>query len=323
MKKGFTLVELLMVVAIIGIIAVLAIQKLSGLQDDAKEKVNIANMTRISNGIETYIAAHAEDGAAVLSRFDTMMLRKKYVAQGSATLVKNHENMILYTNTTGNVGIKTMLGTANGYADASDLLFGTYGLTATDISVLERDLGFTEAMTALDEDKALTGYGSDDDLNAYTTQASISDPDTCHAWGTAIYTGMPVCVVNPYASKSRSPVGPDIYRACGYDMSYSVSAKVYINGAATTDSENALQTLMAGDGILLAFGLGERCTLIGNNEAGFDGAPICPVMRDNEYRRYIVLIKLSGSYARGTFTSTKAEFAGIMDANGNVLKNVR
>lgn len=42
-KKGFTLIELIIVVAIIAILAALAIPKLMGTQDNAKKKADIAN----------------------------------------------------------------------------------------------------------------------------------------------------------------------------------------------------------------------------------------------------------------------------------------
>jgi type IV pilus assembly protein PilA len=42
-KKGFTLIELIIVVAIIAILAALAIPKLMGTQDNAKKKTDIAN----------------------------------------------------------------------------------------------------------------------------------------------------------------------------------------------------------------------------------------------------------------------------------------
>jgi prepilin-type N-terminal cleavage/methylation domain len=46
-KKGFTLIELIIVVAIIAILAALAIPKLMGTQENAKKKTDIANAKMI------------------------------------------------------------------------------------------------------------------------------------------------------------------------------------------------------------------------------------------------------------------------------------
>ena len=53
-SKGFTLVELLIVVAIIGIIAAIAIPNLLNAVDKGKQKRTMADMRSISTGLECY-----------------------------------------------------------------------------------------------------------------------------------------------------------------------------------------------------------------------------------------------------------------------------
>lgn len=58
-QAGFTLLELIVVIAIMGFLVAMVAPRFAGLTEDAKEPVRDANMSRIMNAIETYLASEA------------------------------------------------------------------------------------------------------------------------------------------------------------------------------------------------------------------------------------------------------------------------
>ena len=55
-EKGFTLVELIVVVAILGILAVIGITRFAGLTDNARNKADIATAASVASAAQVWIA---------------------------------------------------------------------------------------------------------------------------------------------------------------------------------------------------------------------------------------------------------------------------
>lgn len=58
-KKGFTLIELIVVIAILGILATVAVPKLSGFQTSAKKKADIASARVLVDAAQAAVADEA------------------------------------------------------------------------------------------------------------------------------------------------------------------------------------------------------------------------------------------------------------------------
>jgi len=65
-KKGFTLIELVIVIAILGVLAAVAITMFPKLSDSSREKADKTRATQIKNAIATYIAESGETDAGSL-----------------------------------------------------------------------------------------------------------------------------------------------------------------------------------------------------------------------------------------------------------------
>ena len=316
-RNGFTLIELLIVIAVIAIIAMLAIQKLSGIQTAAKERINLANLTRVSNGIETYVAANFD--SLDFNRLDNFVKFGNASGTAGSTSDLGTAPEMLAAPSESNIGLSSNLtAAASTYGISFSPIIGTYCLTEAEATALN-DIGMKYVACAADGGRMDTG-----DDGAWA-QGDLADPDNTCVQAKTVAKGLVVAAVNPFSvytgSTSILPAGTEIYRSCGQDVVFGYagrSAQVVVGGVSCADNAAAFDALKNGSGILLAFGLGNQCALVGNNVGGFDSAPVSPVMDKNEYRRYIVLIRL-----KTVGRDVKAEYAGVIDPNGKTIAGLR
>ena len=57
-RRGFSLLELLAVVTILGVIAAIVLYRTAGVVDDAKQKVQLHHLTELNMAIEHYYMVH-------------------------------------------------------------------------------------------------------------------------------------------------------------------------------------------------------------------------------------------------------------------------
>jgi prepilin-type N-terminal cleavage/methylation domain len=339
-KRGaFTLVELLVVISIIAIIAALVIGKFSGVTDSAAESINLANLGRISSAVESYSLLN-EKG---FNRLDLVVrggasgAHDDLIAGSAGAFSVSTGELLVLTNSVKNTGLDSSIASAvSSYGAAFPPLLTQYYLTQADVAAL-KEIGITYVMRDI-----LPGARTATSADGEWGTGSADDPDTILCIASEIKTAMSVPVVNPAAVSGSganiAPLGALVYQACGQDVRFTYSPPmtygVKIDGVPYVYSDvsspsNMLASLKgsgtggsaatsSNGGLLLAFGLGQYASLIGSNKAGFDSAPVCPIMKETQYRRYFLLFRL-----QTVSGVTKAQFAGVMDSKGNTAKQLR
>ena len=88
MKKAFTLIELLMVIALIAIVSTLAVSKLGGVREVSARKVSLANQKAVERAVEAYLV-----NGGRLNRLDSLL----YAGDGGAPLTGGTEGDFDFT----------------------------------------------------------------------------------------------------------------------------------------------------------------------------------------------------------------------------------
>lgn len=304
---GFTLYELLMVVAILAILSTLAFSKYGLVQKASAQKISLSNQLMVSKAIETFLGFNNEEG---LDKLDAL------IDYGTAS---GKEGTYDYTlNGTGVSGgiyrgpkpyDAANAAINNGLDSGLAGVLCVYYLTPADTAALKK-LGLNVVMRSV---TAAPLGGSDYGTGADGSRilvADASDPELAACFATAVTNGLACAAVDP-----RFQAGALIYQACGQEL------KIVQTGQNVADAD-VEATLKAVGGRLLAFGLGNSASLIGKSNGGLETVPYSDVLRRTYYRQYILLIRLvtSGS---GPAATAKAEFAGVLDPLGNTVNAAR
>ena len=318
-KAGFTLLELLMVIALIAIVSTLAVNKVGGVREGAARKVSLANQKAVERAVEAFLA---EDGA--LNRLDSLL----YAGSGGAPLVRSPEGAFDFdTVSTASARNGFYLGPS---ADADAALRAErneglsaglrgalclYSLSPAQAAGLCDSLGlrFVMAHTAwadaaenarpADHYPKTRAWGDGSEPDA--ADGLVPNESACVA--TAVTNGMLVAAVNP-----KNNAGRAVYRACGQELLATQDDGDY-------DEASVLAEVAATGGPLVAFGLGDAASIVGKADAGLESATFAPCMKKTAYSRYVLLFRLRNA---GTASAPKTvpEFAGVIDPDGNTFR---
>ena len=318
MKKAFTLIELLMVIALIAIVSTLAVSKLGGVREVSARKVSLANQKAVERAVEAYLV-----NGGRLNRLDSLL----YAGDGGAPLTGGTEGDFDFTAiSTAESRNGLYLGPSDdesarieqnsGITPDLQKILCLYTLNRAQAEALNTRLGLRHVMAATAyADAAQTAFPSlhynKDRAYGDGTVPNASDgldPNASFCVATLVTNSMRFVAINPMTDLGRT-----VYQACGQEL---MNTKSW--GETYTESEVRAEVAAKG-GPLLAFGLGDAASIIGKSNAGLEDAPYATFVQKRYYSRYILLFRLK-TIGAGSVSQVIPEFAGVIDCEGNTVR---
>lgn len=317
MKKGFTLIELLMVIAIVAIISTLAVSKVGGVKEAAARKVSLANQKAVERAVSSFLAA-----GGFLNRLDNLIYADCAADAEQGGRVTSGDR-IDFTEQT--IGEKTLyLGPSNlgaldptfvaekneGLHPSFRSLLCLYRLNAAEAEAFSGRLGLKYVVRHYEKAEgypSFNGYTRGDDGTVPGASDGL-DPDYAACITKSMTNGLVVAAISP-----ASHLGRTIYQTLGSEY---LSTKNW--NESYTESEVRSEVNAKG-GLLIAFGLNDLCSIIGNANAGLESVPYSTYVHKKYYSRYILLFRLR-KIGSGSIESIVPEFAGVLDCCGNTVR---
>lgn len=296
--RGFTLVELVMVIAILAIISTFAVGKFGNIQKQAARQVSVANMQNIGRLVESYITVNK----GRLNRLDSLINFNTSLQQED---FGNFVKTGLYSGPDSSV--PAVLEKNSGLSDGLRNVLCVYGLSLAESKALYDDIGLKYVMRHWRNVSAAPGTGNKGDDGSVVEDASVAmDAELSSCVATTNKAGLVCAAISGMVAEGRS-----IYRDFGQDL-LATSSSAFLNAS------NVRDEIFATGGPLLAFGLGDSASIVGATQGGIDAAPYSDSIQSKYYRQYILLVRL-----RHSGSSVSAEFAGVIDPEGNTIRAAR
>ncbi|MBQ7188444.1 MAG: type II secretion system protein [Kiritimatiellae bacterium] len=329
-RLGFTLLELLIVIAIIAFVAVIGMRSYGNLKEIQAKKMNLSNIKRIQHTLATYNEAR-EGVTDRFNYFDSLI-----DAQQGAGAWKGTPGTYQWENTavSGQPGIydgswKFRIALYNAAGQGSGAVaseeeakiqnkgtrntgllsqLGIYFLSTNDCASLQEagiyrymlhnpSTGQSSAYCALKQGEVAIGGGGPGfrpDMSAY--------------YPAYLEPGSPVAVVQPLSNARGGASVNTIFKDLGYTYTGT-------NTFAMTDTDRA-NVLSALNVKFVCFGIGQ-CAECVRNQLGLGEAPINSVYDKTNYRNYIAVFAI---YGGGQGVKQSCHLAGVLDCAGKTYR---
>ena len=314
MKRGFTLVELVMVVAILAIVSTLAVSKIGSLRDAAAREVSVANQQAVGRAVETWLNGK---GNGRLNRLDSLLAYERARGASAGTgFDYGRTNAVSRGASWLYAGVDSPDGAAceanEGLSPELRAVLAPYGLDAKEASALAVRLGLRFVMHHLSRPDSVHDGDRNPDGTVFRDVAALClDPDRAAAYANSVTNdagaGCYVAAVTPVTTAGRR-----IYRDCGQELLDSEASGHY-------DSAAAEREVQATGGVLLAFGLGENASVVGATQGGLEAVPKADYMLPRYYSGYVLLFRVKKDAAGIPLP----EFAGVLDPCGQTVRAAR
>lgn len=327
--SGFTLVELIIVIAIIGIIALAGIRQLGNVKVQQARNMNVSQIRETFNALQTYEVVNE----GVADRYKNFHALIDLDADSATAWTGSAGTFDLSTACASNLpgiynGSWKKLGAvynANGVGGSTPDLddarlknkglpcatkLGIYYLKQADVDVL-KDAGISQVLLHNPTTQQAWGPANRNPVvvtaNGFTADGlEILNggpgfrPDMSAFFPTVLKAGSPVAIVNPLQAYS-------IYQDLGCDLGLT-------NAISTYSEAQVEQTLAKAKLVCFGIGRGAQCV---RAETGLGEEPIDKVFDKTYYRNYIAVFALRSG---GQGVAGSCRLAGVIDPAGNTWR---
>lgn len=348
-KGGFTLIELVIVIAILAFITVVGIHNYGDIKETQAKKVNLANIKRTYNALATYETVCKEEGVTgYFNGFDSLVDVKSGGAWHGQAGEYDWGEWILNSSkgsSSINVDARTVSGgfgiydgswkvlgatynaNGEGSGEVKDIhsaqdqnrgmrntklysSLGIYYLKEADVNLL-REAGINYYY--LHNPSTQQAYGQS--RNGFCTAVTEVNGEMISEDGLEIMGGGPgfrpdMSAFYPTYITNGTPVAVILPTSSIYeDLGFDLNLKN--TAPSRAEAEDALSKVK-----LLAFGIGRNAQCV-RSQIGLGEAPYNPAFDKRNYRQYIAVFALSSG---GQGVPSTCRLAGVLDCAGNTYK---
>ena len=338
-QDGFTLIELIIVIAILAFVTVVGIRSYGNLKDIQAKKMNLANIKRVNHALVTYETIHQEEGTAgYFNNFDALIdVSASGAWYGTAGTIDWGTNCADARQVQNGLGIydgswKALSALYNAAGQGSGNVatlteaqekncgmrntglyksLGIYYLTDTDAALL-RNAGISQILLHNPSTAQATGSTRGGYCTAYNGKSTDADGGLVSPGGGGPGFRPEMSAFYPVALTNGLPVAvinpsSTIYADFGFDPG-TVTNK--------TDAAELTAKISGQTTKLIAFGIGPNAACV-KNQVGLGEAPYNPAFDKKNYRQYIAVFALT---TRGQGMASSCRLAGVLDCCGNTYR---